>query len=245
MNKKIIIIGLILPLLVSCKENKRVIETESRSVESIESFSSKNKTLKDQEKIEKNDSNIKDNEKASEEEKHEEIDPIFDILKGKKFVYKHVNNRYYQSLQFGENGFFNSKYTFTQTDTSGEFMDYQSICQMQGSFIVENKLDDTFYILRLVKPSIISDTGKTDIFSEDGYKHKIEYKDIKGGLATDDSQNAFQDLYTLYLPGRSKDKMSEKLRQNLENLYMNFEGESPYYMLVNNNNTGVFIEGIE
>ena len=42
MNKKIIIIGLILPLLVSCKENKRVIETESRSVESVEKFSSNN-----------------------------------------------------------------------------------------------------------------------------------------------------------------------------------------------------------
>ena len=38
MNKKIIIIGLILPLLVSCNENKRVIETESASVESVEKF---------------------------------------------------------------------------------------------------------------------------------------------------------------------------------------------------------------
>ncbi len=42
MNKKIIIIGFLLPLLVSCKENKRVIETESASVESVEKFSSNN-----------------------------------------------------------------------------------------------------------------------------------------------------------------------------------------------------------
>ena len=42
MKKKIIIIGFLLPLLVSCKENKRVIETESTSVENVEKISSNN-----------------------------------------------------------------------------------------------------------------------------------------------------------------------------------------------------------
>lgn len=42
MKKKVIIISFLLPLLVSCKENKRVIETESASVESVEKFSSNN-----------------------------------------------------------------------------------------------------------------------------------------------------------------------------------------------------------
>lgn len=240
MVKKLLILSLFLPILVSCKDNKRIIESNSSEILSKENKKSDNNIAN--EDSNKEDSNLP--EKNSQEKK-EEIDPIFDILNGKRFVYKHVHNMYYQSLQFGENGFFNSEYTFTLTDTSGEFTDYQSICQMQGSFVVENKLDDTCYILRLVNPSITSDTGKTDIVSEDGYKHIIEYKDIKAGLATDDSQNTFQDLYTLYLPGRSKDQMSEKLRQNLENLYITFEGESPYYMLVNNNNTDVFIEGIE
>lgn len=235
MNKKIIIIGLILPLLVSCKGNKRVIETESRSVESVEKISSDNNLSNN----EKNNSNIKNNEKVKEEE---ETDPIFKELEGKTFVYKHVNNRYYQTLTFEKNGFFNSKYTFTQTNTEGG-PDYQSICQMQGKFIVENHLDETCYILRLTNPAVTSNTGATELDSN----YKIEYKDIKGGLSLDDlkGENDFQDLYTLYLPGRSKDSMTDKLKQNLENLYINFEGQSPYYLLVNNNSTDPFIEGLE
>lgn len=238
MNKKIIIIGLILPLLVSCKENKRVIETESRSVESVEKFSSNNNLSNN----EKNNSNIKDNEKVKEEENNEEIDPIFNELEGKTFVYKHVHNRYYQSLTFEKNGFFNSKYTFTQTNTEGG-PDYQSICQMKGKFIVENHLDETCYILRLTNPTIISNTGESELNSD----NQIEYKDLKGALSLDDlkGENEFQDLYTLYLPGRSKDSMTDKLKQNLENLYINFEEESPYYLLVNNNSTAFFIEGLE
>lgn len=240
--------GLILPLLVSCKENKRVIETESASVESIESFSSENKTSKNQEKIEKNDSNIKDNEKVKEEEENnEEIDTIFKELEGKTFVYKHVNDRYYQILTFEKNGIFNSEYTTSQIDTSGEFFDYRNICQMQGKFIVENRLDDTCYILRLINPTIASKTGESEVVEDDGYRHKIEYTDFKGALSLDDlnGENEFQDLYTLYLPGRSKDSMTDKLKQNLANLYINFEGQSPYYLLVNNNSTAFFIEGLE
>lgn len=242
MKKKIIIMGLILPLLVSCKDNKRVIETESRSVESVESFSSKNKISKNQEKIEKNDSNIKDNEIVKEEENIEEIDPIFNELEGKTFVYKHVHDRYYQILTFEKNGFFNSKYTFTQTNTEGG-PHFQSVCQMQGKFIVENHLDETCYILRLTNPTIISNTGESELSSD----YQIEYKDLKGALSLDDlnGENEFQDLYTLYLPGRSKDSMTDKLKQNLENLYINFEGQIPYYLLVNNNSTAFFIEGLE
>ena len=238
MNKKIIIIGLILPLLVSCKENKRVIETESASVESVEKFSSNNNLSKNQKVNKKNDSNIKNNEEV----KKEETDPIFNELEGKTFVYKHVHNRYYQSLTFEKNGFFNSKYTFTQTNTEGG-PDYQSVCQMQGKFIVENHLDETCYILRLTNPAVTSNTGATELDSN----YKIEYKDIKGGLSLDDlkGENEFQDLYTLYLPGRSKDNMTDKLKQNLANLYINFEGQSPYYLLVNNNSTTFFIEGLE
>ena len=236
MNKKIIIIGLILSLLVSCKENKRVIKTESTSVENVEKISSDNNLSNN----EKNNSNIKNNEKVKEEE--EETDPIFKELEGKTFVYKHVNDRYYQSLTFEKNGFFNSKYTFTQTNTEGG-PDYQSVCQMQGKFIVENHLDETCYILRLTNPAVTSNTGTTELDSN----YKIEYKDIKGGLSLDDlnGENEFQDLYTLYLPGRNKDSMTDKLKQNLENLYINFEGQSPYYLLVNNNSTAFFIEGLE
>lgn len=237
MNKKIIIIGLILPLLVSCKENKRVIETESTSVENVEKISSNNNLSNN----EKNNSNIKDNEKVKEE-KHEEIDPIFNELEGKTFVYKHVNDRYYQSLTFEKNGFFNSKYTFTQTNTEGG-PDYQSICQMKGKFIVENYLDETCYILRLTNPTIISKTGESELNSD----YQIEYKDIKGALSFNDlnGEDEFQDLFTLYLPGRNKDSMTDKLKQNLENLYISFEGQSPYYLLVNNNSTAFFIEGLE
>lgn len=39
--------------------------------------------------------------------------------------------------------------------------------------------------------------------------------------------------------------MTDKLKQNLENLYINFEGQNPYYLLVNNNSTAFFIEGLE
>lgn len=238
MNKKIIIIGFLLPLLVSCKENKRVIETESTSVENVEKISSNNNLSNN----EKNNSNIKDNEKVKEEENNEEIDPIFKELEGKTFVYKHVNDRYYQSLTFEKNGIFNSKYTFTQTNTEGG-PDYQSICQMQGKFIVENHLDETCYILRLTDPAVTSNTGATELDSN----YQIEYTDTKGGLSLNflEGKNEFQDLYTLYLPGRSKDNMTDKLKQNLENLYINFEGPSPYYFLVNNNSTDPFIEGIE
>lgn len=82
MKKKIIIIGLILPLLVSCKENKRIIETESTSVENVEKISSSNNLSNN----EKNNSNIKDNKKVKEEEENnEEIDPIFNELEGKTF----------------------------------------------------------------------------------------------------------------------------------------------------------------
>ena len=229
--------GLILPLLVSCKENKRVIETESTSVENVEKISSNNNLSNN----EKNNSNIKDNEKVKEE-KHEEIDPIFNELEGKTFVYKHVNDRYYQSLTFEKNGFFNSKYTFTQTNTEGG-PHFQSVCQMQGKFIVENHLDETCYILRLTNPTIISNTGEKELNSD----YQIEYKDLKGALSLDDlnGENEFQDLYTLYLPGRNKDSMTDKLKQNLENLYINFKGQSPYYLLVNNNSTAFFIEGLE
>lgn len=233
MNKKIIIIGLLLPLLVSCKENKRVIETESRSVENVEKISSDDNLSNN----EKNNSNIKNNEKVKEE-----TDPIFKEFEGKTFVYKHVNDRYYQSLTFEKNGFFNSKYTFTQTNTEGG-PDYQSVCQMQGKFIVENHLDETCYILRLTNPTIISKTGERELNSD----YQIEYKDLKGALSLDDlnGENDFQDLYTLYLPGRNKDSMTDKLKQNLENLYINFEEQSPYYLLVNNNSTAFFIEGLE
>lgn len=244
MKKKIIIIGFLLPLLVSCKENKRVIETESASVESVEKFSSNNNLSNN----EKNNSNIKDNEKVKEEEENnEEIDTIFKELEGKTFVYKHVNDRYYQSLTFEKNGIFNSEYTTSQIDTSGEFFDYRNICQMQGKFIVENRLDDTCYILRLINPTITSKTGESEVVEDDGYRHKIEYTDFKGTLSLDDlnGENEFQDLYTLYLPGRSKDSMTDKLKQNLANLYINFEGQSPYYLLVNNNSTAFFIEGLE
>lgn len=243
MKKKIIIIGFLLPLLVSCKENKRVIETESTSVENVEKISSNNNLSNN----EKNNSNIKDNEKVKEEENNEEIDPIFNELEGKTFVYKHVNDRYYQSLTFEKNGIFNSEYTTSQIDTSGEFFDYRNICQMQGKFIVENRLDDTCYILRLINPTITSKTGQSEVVEDDGYRHKIEYTDLKGALSLDDlkGENEFQDLYTLYLPGRSKDSMTDKLKQNLENLYISFEGQSPYYLLVNNNSTAFFIEGLE
>ena len=238
MKKKIIIIGFLLPLLVSCKENKRVIETESTSVENVEKISSNNNLSNN----EKNNSNIKDNEIVKEEENNEEIDPIFNELEGKTVVYKHVHNRYYQSLTFEKNGFFNSKYTFTQTNTEGG-PDYQSICQMKGKFIVENHLDETCYILRLTNPTIISNTGESELNSD----YQIEYKDFKGALSLDDlkGENDFQDLYTFYLPGRSKDSMTDKLKQNLANLYINFEGQSPYYLLVNNNSTAFFIEGLE
>lgn len=240
MVKKFLILALFLPILVSCKDNKRIIESNSSEILSKENKKSDNNIAN--EDSNKEDSNL--SEKNSQEKK-EEIDPIFDILNGKKFVYKHVHNRFYQSLQFGKNGFFNSKYTFTQTDTSGEFTDYQSICQMQGSFVVENKMDDKTYTLRLINPSITSETGKSEIVSDGSYKNNIEYKDLKGGLAIDDSQGVFQDLYTLYLPGKNVDEIKDEVKQNLALLYINFEGENTYYFLVNNKTNAVFIEGIE
>lgn len=114
---------------------------------------------------------------------------------------------------------------------------------MQGKFIVENHLDETCYILRLTNPTIISKTGEKELNSD----YQIEYKDLKGALSLDDlnGENEFQDLYTLYLPGRNKDSMTDKLKQNLENLYISFEGQSTYYLLVNNNSTAFFIEGLE
>lgn len=254
MAKKILILALGLVIFTGCGKNEEISNKEEDLV-SIEDISSEDLNtiddLKDdqskenpkkeagtQNKNERKNDDKKDEESEEIEEETEEVDPILAELSGKSLAYRHPSYRFYHGIDFLDNGHFISEHSMTTRDMERE-VDLVQKCIMEGDFVVEEKLDDYSYTLRLVNPRIISNTGEVE--KEEG--RETYYVDKIGGFDIGEYSGNFQDLYTLYLPGKDKNAMTDTLKQRLNILVMDFEGDNlPCFMLVNNSSYDPFVD---
>ena len=251
MAKKILILALGLVIFTGCGKNEEISNKKDASI-SIEDISSEDLNtiddLKDDQSKEnpkkeagaqnKNESKNDDKKDQESEEKTEEVDPILAELSGKSLAYRHPSYRFYHGIEFLEAGKFISEYSTITRDMEKE-VDLVQKCIMEGEFVVEEKLDDYSYTLRLVNPKIISNTGEVE--KEEG--RETTYFDKIGGFDMGEYSGNFQDLYTLYLPGKDKNAMTDTLKQRLNILVMDFEGDNlPCFMLVNNSTYDPFMD---
>lgn len=166
---------------------------------------------------------------------------VLEGLKGKKFVFMSGAGAWQSEIFFDKNG------TFT-----GEYSDFNGndryLCQMKGKFVVDSKINETCYILRLVDPEITSPTGEKENQTFNEADIRAEYIDSFYGFATsNDGPFKFQDKFTLYTPMRQFEEMSQELKSWLGPSYgmETSYGETYQYILVNNSTIEPFVESTD
>lgn len=166
---------------------------------------------------------------------------ILKDLKGKEFVFSSGAGGWQTVLNFSENGNFTAKY---------EDYDYDSvsICEFNGKFSIDSKVNDTAYILRLDKAEITSPVNTEEVKNIDGKEIKVKYTDLPYGFAVNnDDDHSFQEKFSLYLPLRKRSQMSDKVNE-----WLDISGEknvekniTRIYLLVNNKTIDTFREQVK
>lgn len=166
---------------------------------------------------------------------------ILKDLKGKEFVFSSGAGGWQTVLNFSENGNFTAKY---------EDYDYDSvsICEFNGKFSIDSKVNDTAYILRLDKAEITSPVNTEELKNIDGKEIKVKYTDLPYGFAVNnDDDHSFQEKFSLYLPLRKRSQMSDKVNE-----WLDISGEknvekniTRIYLLVNNKTIDTFREQVK
>lgn len=166
---------------------------------------------------------------------------ILKDLKGKEFVFSSGAGGWQTVLNFSENGNFTAKY---------EDYDYDSVsvCEFNGKFSIDSRVNDTAYILRLDKAEITSPVNTEEVKNIDGKEIKVKYTDLPYGFAVNnDDDHSFQEKFSLYLPLRKRSQMSDKVNE-----WLDISGEknvekniTRIYLLVNNKTIDTFREQVK
>lgn len=162
-------------------------------------------------------------------------------LSGKKFRFSSGAGGWQTVLTFSDNGYFTAKY---------EDYDYDSvaICEFNGKFSVDSKVNETAYIFRLDKADITSPVNTEEVKNIGGKDMTVRYVDLPYGFAVNnDTDHSFQGMFSLYLPLRKRSDMSAEV-----NHWLDITGEknvekdiSRIYLLVNNKTIDTFREKVE
>lgn len=166
---------------------------------------------------------------------------ILKDLKGKEFVFSSGAGGWQTVLNFSENGNFTAKY---------EDYDYDSVsvCEFNGKFSIDSRVNDTAYILRLDKAEITSPVNTEEVKNIDGKEIKVKYTDLPYGFAVNnDDDHSFQEKFSLYLPLRKRSQISDKVNE-----WLDISGEknvekniTRIYLLVNNKTIDTFREQVK
>ena len=161
-------------------------------------------------------------------------------LSGKKFVFSSGAGGWQTVLTFSDNGYFTAKY---------EDYDFDSvaICEFNGKFSVDSKVNDTAYIFRLDKADITSPVNTEEVKNIGGKDMTVRYVDLPYGFAVNnDSDHSFQGKFSLYLPLRKRSEMSAEVNE-----WLDISGEknvekdiTRIYLLINNKTIDTFREQV-
>lgn len=162
-------------------------------------------------------------------------------LSGKKFVFSSGAGGWQTVLTFSDNGYFTAKY---------EDYDFDSvaICEFNGKFSVDSKVNDTAYIFRLDKADITSPVNTEEVKNIGGKNMTVRYVDLPYGFAVNnDSDHSFQGKFSLYLPLRKRSEMSAEVNE-----WLDISGEknvekdiTRIYLLINNKTIDTFREQLD
>ena len=161
-------------------------------------------------------------------------------LSGKKFRFSSGAGGWQTVLTFSDNGYFTAKY---------EDYDYDSvaICEFNGKFSVDSKVNETAYIFRLDKADITSPVNTEEVKNIGGKNMTVRYVDLPYGFAVNnDSDHSFQGKFSLYLPLRKRSEMSAEVNE-----WLDISGEknvekdiTRIYLLINNKTIDTFREQV-
>lgn len=161
-------------------------------------------------------------------------------LSGKKFRFSSGAGGWQTVLTFSDNGYFTAKY---------EDYDYDSvaICEFNGKFSVDTKVNETAYIFRLDKADITSPVNTEEVKNIGGKNMTVRYVDLPYGFAVNnDSDHSFQGKFSLYLPLRKRSEMSAEVNE-----WLDISGEknvekdiTRIYLLINNKTIDTFREQV-
>lgn len=161
-------------------------------------------------------------------------------LSGKKFVFSSGAGGWQTVLTFSDNGYFTAKY---------EDYDFDSvaICEFNGKFSVDSKVNETAYIFRLDKADITSPVNTEEVKNIGGKDMTVRYVDLPYGFAVNnDSDHSFQGKFSLYLPLRKRSEMSAEVNE-----WLDISGEknvekdiTRIYLLINNKTIDTFREQV-
>lgn len=161
-------------------------------------------------------------------------------LSGKKFRFSSGAGGWQTVLTFSDNGYFTAKY---------EDYDYDSvaICEFNGKFSVDSKVNETAYIFRLDKADITSPVNTEEVKNIGGKNMTVRYVDLPYGFAVNnDNDHSFQGKFSLYLPLRKRSEMSAEVNE-----WLDISGEknvekdiTRIYLLINNKTIDTFREQV-
>ena len=161
-------------------------------------------------------------------------------LSGKKFLFSSGAGGWQTVLTFSDNGYFTAKY---------EDYDFDSvaICEFNGKFSVDSKVNDTAYIFRLDKAEITSPVNTEEVKNIGGKNMTVRYVDLPYGFAVNnDNDHSFQGKFSLYLPLRKRSEMSAQVNE-----WLDISGEknvekdiTRIYLLINNKTIDTFREQV-
>ena len=162
-------------------------------------------------------------------------------MSGKKFRFSSGAGGWQTVLTFSDNGYFTAKY---------EDYDYDSvaICEFNGKFSVDSKVNDTAYIFRLDKADITSPVNTEEVKNIGGKDMTVRYVDLPYGFAVNnDNNHSFQRKFSLYLPLRKRSEMSAEVNE-----WLDISGEknvekdiTRIYLLINNKTIDTFREQLD
>lgn len=163
---------------------------------------------------------------------------IIKELDDTRFVFDSGASGWWSELIFDKGGKFTGHYVDGDYNESVE-------CTIEGKFVVDSKVNDTTYIIKLVDPVITSPSNRSYVRQEQDREVTNYYVDHFYGFAKDDLQNfSFQDKFTLYTPYRRYDEMSPEVNKWLRMNGDKAEGDSETskFIIVNNSTIETFIQ---
>lgn len=161
---------------------------------------------------------------------------IMKELDNTRFVFDSGAGGWRSELIFDKDGEFTGHYIDSDYNESVE-------CTIEGRFVVDSKINDTSYFIKLVDPVITSPSNTSYIRKYPDRDVTNYYVDHFYGFEKDDLQNfSFQDKFTLYTPYRRYDEMSSGVNDWLKISGNKKEGdlESNKFIIVNNSTMETF-----
>lgn len=164
---------------------------------------------------------------------------LLDDLEGKQFIFSSGAGGWWTLVNFEENGNFQGEYI------DGDY-DLTIVNEFEGKFSIDQKVNSTCYILNLDEAKVTSPTGNKDIkHFDNGEDMPIEFVELAYGFEiSQDEPFSFQDKFTLYLPTRSRDEISDPVNEWLNRNTANTMDQYILreYLLVNNSTLYPFRE---